>query len=127
MFAGQHPFPDLRIDSAVVYKVVVQDERPTRPPSSHLIDALWQLMKDCWKTDPNERPSARATVFRLVQFQELRNIDVTASNWDESFPRILQSSLRDESLIQSLQELKSFFADGRGVNLSFLQTRFDSF
>lgn len=112
MFAGHHPFPDLRTDPAVVYKVMIEDGRPTRPQSSQLIDKLWRLMEDCWRTDPDDRPSAESAVSRFKEFPELMHVDIVASDWDDSFPRILQSSLRDESLIWSLQELKSFFTDG---------------
>ena len=67
LFAGHPPFPDLRLDSAVVYTVVVEGGRPTRSPSSQLVDVLWALMEDCWSTDPDDRPSAESAVFRFKE------------------------------------------------------------
>ena len=118
LFAGHPPFPDLRLDSAVVYKVVVESGRPTRPLSSQLVDALWALMEDCWSTDPDDRPSGELAVSRLKEIPELNRSYVAASDWDDSFPRTLRSSLRDEFLIRSLQELRSFFTDKTGILFS---------
>ena len=111
LFAGHSPFPDLHLDSAVGYKVVIEGGRPTRPPSSQLVDAFWALMEHCWSTDPDDRPSAESAVFRLKEISELNRSDVAASDWDDSFSRTLRSSLRDEFLIRSLQELKPFFTN----------------
>ena len=110
LFAGHPPFPDIHNDFAVMNKVI-QGGRPTRPPSSQLVDAFWVLMKDCWSTDPDDRPSAESAVFRLKEISELSRTDVAASDWDDSFSRTLRSSLRDEFLIRSLQELKPFFTN----------------
>ena len=107
MFAGHPPHPDLHIDGAVIYRVTVEDRRPARPPSSRLSDSLWKLIEECWRTDPDDRPSPDLIVSRLVQLLGTDNI--VANDWDDSFLRTLRSKARDESLIRSLEALKPFF------------------
>ncbi|TDL22521.1 kinase-like protein [Rickenella mellea] len=58
IFTGQVPFADL-VDGAVIMAVAVNDQRPPRPSepatSLGLDDHMWELIEDCWKTQPGDR------------------------------------------------------------------------
>ncbi len=66
-------------------------------------------MQDCWKAEPNERPTASEVANRIENILEVTNIGLARSEWDESFPKTLRSSLRHEGLIPSLGDLKDMF------------------
>lgn len=45
-----------------VYMALMSGDRPSRPFSGLLVqrgltDDVWQLMNECWKENPSERPS----------------------------------------------------------------------
>ncbi|CAE7174463.1 unnamed protein product [Rhizoctonia solani] len=61
VFTGRVPYPDRRMDTAVLI-AVMQGTLPTRP-FQYLRDDeqgnfVWKLLLDCWSRSPNERPSA---------------------------------------------------------------------
>lgn len=49
---------------AVIYKTVngARPERPTNAAAIGLSDALWKIVEDCWKQQPQERPAVRAVL-----------------------------------------------------------------
>ncbi|KAJ7793004.1 kinase-like domain-containing protein, partial [Mycena leptocephala] len=53
IFTGTVPFP--KLNNVAVIRRVVQGERPTK--SSSILDYVWTLMMECWKAEPQERPS----------------------------------------------------------------------
>ncbi|KAJ7089946.1 kinase-like domain-containing protein, partial [Mycena epipterygia] len=55
IFTGDIPFRDSTNDGAVILKVM-QGQRPRR--SLSVPDNVWNLMEECWKADPEARPSA---------------------------------------------------------------------
>ena len=64
IFAGHIPFVEEKFDPRVVLKVY-SGQRPSRPPTSSLSDAVWQLITECWTHDPQMRPSAHRASGRL--------------------------------------------------------------
>ncbi|RDB27522.1 Serine/threonine-protein kinase STY8 [Hypsizygus marmoreus] len=69
IFTGDHPFPDVKSDHAVLLKVS-RGERPAKPLGLHyldrgLTDRMWRLMEDCWEHIPDLRPPASEIVERL--------------------------------------------------------------
>lgn len=54
---------------AVIYKTVngARPERPMDAASIGLSDALWKVVEDCWKQQPQERPKIRAVLNRVNQ------------------------------------------------------------
>lgn len=74
MFTGAIPFSDLR-DGAVILAVSVHNMRPSRPlePATGrgLSDDVWNLMQECWLTQPTERPDMDTVVHRLGAAQVL--------------------------------------------------------
>jgi hypothetical protein len=52
-----------------VIKATIEGKRPTKPASTHvawlqwgLTEKIWQLMEDCWESEPGERPLASKIV-----------------------------------------------------------------
>ncbi|KAG9025021.1 Ankyrin repeat and protein kinase domain-containing protein 1 [Tulasnella sp. UAMH 9824] len=59
VMSGKPPFWGLR-DSAILLRIIQNrtpksEEHPELPPD----DELWNLMRRCWDTDPNARPTMR--------------------------------------------------------------------
>ncbi|EUC54425.1 tyrosine kinase domain protein [Rhizoctonia solani AG-3 Rhs1AP] len=54
------PFPELRSDNAIISKVLIKKEVPSRPlstiPDRVYANALWNLLMDCWHYNPSKRP-----------------------------------------------------------------------
>lgn len=52
------PFSHLGLDGGAIFEVY-KGKRPARPAENPVgSDVLWTLAERCWKSDPNERPSA---------------------------------------------------------------------
>ncbi|KAJ7586416.1 kinase-like domain-containing protein, partial [Mycena floridula] len=71
IFTGKPPFCEQQKfhEMAIMIKVL-HGERPTRPASSELNDTVWNCMEDCWKHNPDERPTAAEIVQRLSGMPE---------------------------------------------------------
>jgi len=74
IFTGHIPFAHISRDTVVMLKVG-NGERPARPPESSpswtdwgLTEYIWTLMQDCWKTDPQERPTIDVVRDRLIHW-----------------------------------------------------------
>ncbi|KAJ7580874.1 kinase-like domain-containing protein [Mycena floridula] len=109
VFTRKRPFCEIVnfTDMAIVLKVM-KGERPMRPASSKLNDTVWNCMDDCWKHNPDERPTAAEIVRRLSVMPELSGLDRPNSDteWDESFARRLRSSLRENPLLPTIEQLQ---------------------
>jgi len=58
------PFGDL--DRGSVYAAVSNNQRPLRPSTPAIPDALWDLITRCWRRDPFRRPTS-TTVIRALE------------------------------------------------------------
>ncbi|KAJ7586517.1 kinase-like protein [Mycena floridula] len=109
VFTGKPPFCEREMvrEMAIMLKVL-RGERPIRPASSKLNDTVWNCMTDCWKQNPDERPTAEEIVQRLSGMPELSGLDRPNSDteWDESFARRLRSSLRENPLLPTIEQLQ---------------------
>lgn len=61
LLTGSQPFADITID-IVVLRHIDQGKAPTRPTGyevmdNGLTDAMWSLIKKCWKSKPEARPT----------------------------------------------------------------------
>ncbi|KAK0224513.1 kinase-like domain-containing protein, partial [Armillaria nabsnona] len=66
IFTGRVPFSDITRDISVVYAVLHNDHRPTRPSDDELpYDSLWSLAEVCWSKDVHKRPSSSNLVEML--------------------------------------------------------------
>ncbi|KAL0061685.1 Rho guanine nucleotide exchange factor [Marasmius tenuissimus] len=80
---GQHPFPELPHEAAVVL-AVIQGQRPKRPASApELTDDMWDLMTEMWSPDPLLRPNAHQVLNRLSKMNSRKSISAP-SDWNES-------------------------------------------
>ncbi len=67
VLTGQPPWHGY-IDGLIVAEVVFNNKRPPRPESTiagDLDDAMWDLIQDCWKTEPKDRPEMTRIYERL--------------------------------------------------------------
>ncbi|KAJ7636516.1 hypothetical protein FB45DRAFT_906753 [Roridomyces roridus] len=96
VFTGNLPFYELYNDAAVMFRIM-NDERPSRSPA--ILDSIWDLMLDCWKTKPEARPLIDKIVFRLRDrpiYALPANND--ASDWDPWYTSKFRSSLEEHTL-----------------------------
>ncbi|KAJ7588214.1 kinase-like domain-containing protein [Mycena floridula] len=107
IFAGKVPFFEVHNDMAVALKVLDR-RRPIRPETPHVEDDMWNLVQDCWKQDPSERPTA-AEIVRRLSIED--SIDPQEITWDQSFARGLRRSFRRKQLIPSSGELEAILRD----------------
>ncbi|KAF9259857.1 kinase-like protein, partial [Marasmius fiardii PR-910] len=66
IFERKIPFHELRFEVAVIYTVVIQRRHPSCPDSASLNDTMWEIMMDCWNTEPWERPEASEVLTRVT-------------------------------------------------------------
>lgn len=71
VFTGGKPFANISRDSIVQTHVCIRLGRPERPKDEQVTDEVWQLMQDCWKIEPKERPTFEEIHRRLVQAKEV--------------------------------------------------------
>ncbi|CAE6452509.1 unnamed protein product [Rhizoctonia solani] len=64
------PFPDLRTDHAVMTKVLIKKENPSRPtsiiPDRPYANMFWNLLIACWKYNPASRPTIAFVIEELT-------------------------------------------------------------
>lgn len=62
------PYADVQNDNQVIH-LIIGGIKPTRPPSPHIIDSLWNFIEECW-SDAACRPSAAEVVRSLGLYDE---------------------------------------------------------
>jgi len=76
IYTGKHPFSEIRNNEKVTQSVLHHNLRPDRPDIDcvlGLTDEVWEIVKDCWRTDPELRPEMGAVVTRLRSAAPLPN------------------------------------------------------
>lgn len=68
VLSGLLPYHDKRNDQAVIM-AVAQGRHPARPHNVAVAEDLWQIMLDCWRVDPHERPSVDTVLERVQDFR----------------------------------------------------------
>ncbi|KAL0565675.1 Rho GTPase activating protein [Marasmius crinis-equi] len=100
IFAGHVPFLGLS-DPAVLFAVLLNDERPARPEGlPQLHDSLWNMIVACWDVDPSSRPTMVDVSVRLAAMNAEQNrMFEPASEWDN--PRYTQiwNDIHDPTLL----------------------------
>ncbi|KAI0783265.1 kinase-like domain-containing protein [Abortiporus biennis] len=70
LHTGKHPFPETRLDSQVIARVL-QGDRPEKPTIGFTIDPdLWDIITHCWTESPEERPDV-AFLAKAIQEEDL--------------------------------------------------------
>ncbi|KAG6835373.1 hypothetical protein H0H93_002059 [Arthromyces matolae] len=70
VFTGNPPFFEVQRETAVAF-MILRGDIPTRPlkdicwKDRGLTESIWELLKDCWKTKPSERPNITSVKSRL--------------------------------------------------------------
>ena len=92
VLTGQAPFP--RYNGVIVMRKVIDGERPERPQgpeATWFTDDLWEMLDQCWSSQPKVRPTVEAVLERLdlgsTAWQPLPpspNDDVQTDSDDES-------------------------------------------
>ncbi|KAJ7798019.1 kinase-like domain-containing protein, partial [Mycena leptocephala] len=100
IFTGDLPFFDLPNDGAVILKVI-QGQRPGR--SLSIPENVWDLMEECWKRDPEARPSAKRIVSRLRDPPICATPSDAASDWDPCYTSKFRFSLEEHTLFPLLE------------------------
>ncbi|CAE6527730.1 unnamed protein product [Rhizoctonia solani] len=74
------PFPELRSDNAVISKVLIKKEAPSRPqstiPDRVYADTLWKLLADCWQYDPASRPKMAYVIEEIKKIHTLYDAEI---------------------------------------------------
>ncbi|KAG8896305.1 hypothetical protein FRB99_008951 [Tulasnella sp. 403] len=65
VLTGSTPFPGWEV-TAIMYAVIHDNKRPTKPAIHKSQVYLWDIAEQCWKKDADERPSIQ-TVLRWIQ------------------------------------------------------------
>ena len=60
VLSGRPPFAGLKW--FIVTRKVIEGDRPERPGSPWFTDDLWGTLKQCWSSEPKDRPTAEAVV-----------------------------------------------------------------
>lgn len=64
VLSGQQPFPQCS-DATAVYGTLM-GERPERPRGGWFLDDTWEMLEQCWRYQPSDRPSL-GVVLRCLQ------------------------------------------------------------
>ncbi|KAJ6600554.1 kinase-like domain-containing protein, partial [Mycena vulgaris] len=96
IFTGTIPFSELP-EVAVMLRVINGD-RPKQHPS--ISAAIWNLMMECWKTKPNDRPSAVHIVSRLRDYLIGAVQNDAALDWDRWHTAKFRLSLQEHTLFK---------------------------
>ncbi|KAH7345556.1 WD40-repeat-containing domain protein [Rhizoctonia solani] len=71
IFTGDVPYPDHRMEFSVI-TTVARGTLPTRPVEQLGSDQqgvlVWELLLNCWKRDPSERPSSKQVADALLSY-----------------------------------------------------------
>ena len=101
VLSGKPPFSSY--NGLVVMRKIIEGERPGRPRGEEGVwftNSLWEVLEQCWSTQPERRPTIDAVLQRLKQgstaWQPLPpNLDGYAS--DDQLPFTLSHDLSVES------------------------------
>ncbi|KAJ7088697.1 kinase-like domain-containing protein [Mycena epipterygia] len=100
ILTGKVPFYELPNDMAVMFQVAA-GKRPSQPSScsgTAALDSLWELLQDCWKDDPELRPSAIQIVERLKSPLIQATTTQSMTDWDAKFGCKFRRSVEIQSL-----------------------------
>ncbi|KXN84991.1 Serine/threonine-protein kinase HT1 [Leucoagaricus sp. SymC.cos] len=83
IFTGQIPFHEI-CQQVRVMKAILEGKRPTKPVPIHpawtkwgLSEDIWELMEECWETEPEQRPVASKVVQLITKLGPGGRLDDT--------------------------------------------------
>jgi hypothetical protein len=112
------PFFGLRHDPAI-FSATLEGRRPERIDS--IPDAAWDIMVDCWKHSPEERPQTSKLVERLESFVDPAEYFQVSDYWLDSTSK--RRAIRQPSpLIPSSDEMEKFWEGIKSSSNSLLRS-----
>ncbi|KAJ7039445.1 kinase-like domain-containing protein [Mycena alexandri] len=108
ILTGTPPFPDLRMDGAVI-NAVLAGHRPPQPKScsgTPSLDALWNLLQNCWEKEPATRPTAAQIVQRLMHPDIRATKTQSTTDWDNLFTSRLRRHLASRRPLPSFSKFE---------------------
>ncbi|KAJ7607029.1 kinase-like domain-containing protein [Mycena polygramma] len=111
ILTGKPPFPELRMDGAVINAVLggCQPSRPESCSGSPLLNALWDILQSCWDQEPAKRPTATEVVRRLMGPDIQAKTMQSTTDWDDTFTSRFRRHFLDEWYLPSVAELERIF------------------
>ncbi|KAF7333009.1 Protein kinase domain-containing protein [Mycena venus] len=114
ILSGKVPLHHLA-NAAVAVQVVYKGARPKRPEpwrDDEVYNGIWELMEDCWKTDPDARPTAAQIVQRLVDPPIGAKPTKSGMDWDDAFSSRFRHWSQDCPLLLSISEIEAIIFEG---------------
>ncbi|KAJ7088668.1 kinase-like domain-containing protein [Mycena epipterygia] len=115
ILTGKAPFYEVFNDAAVMFKVLggARPSCPTSCSGTKSLDSLWELLQDCWKEEPETRPTAVQIVERLKGPLIQATTTQSTTDWDEKFTCKFRRSLQAQPLLPSITQIeRKIFGDG---------------
>ncbi|KAJ7113567.1 kinase-like domain-containing protein [Mycena epipterygia] len=115
ILTGKVPFHEFLNDMTVMFHVL-DGKRPSQPNScsgTAALDGLWELLQDCWKEKPDQRPTAVQIVERLKSPLIGATLTQSTTDWDEKFSSKFRRSLEVRPLLPSVTQIeRMIFGNG---------------
>ena len=92
----------------LIFAIAKESLRPGRPPAAERVpSAIWEMIEECWCTDPVRRPTFDQLVPRLCELagrEDTQELSVAGMDFGKSFEEdlIQQSSQQKKQLTRSL-------------------------
>ncbi|KAK7014133.1 Rho guanine nucleotide exchange factor [Paramarasmius palmivorus] len=116
IYTGLRPFHELRLDAAVILRVVNGD-RPSRPAgNTELDDDIWTLMNQCWAMNSSSRPDIDTLEHRL---RSLFGAIDSAPPWDLKISKHIWLNVQETDMPSNSRQVFTFLAQSH----ERLQTR----
>jgi hypothetical protein len=78
-----------------------------------VLENLWDLIQECWRQNPDERPTAVQIIQRLVGPRIQAATNQPTTDWDETLTAKFPGSLQMEPLLPSIAQLaRMLFGEG---------------
>ncbi|KAJ7139295.1 kinase-like domain-containing protein [Mycena epipterygia] len=116
ILTGTVPFFDLAQEMAVAINVI-DGHRPSRPETVSW-DNLWVLIEDCWKQEPDQRPTMAEILQRLTSPPIGAESMHSGIDWDETYSARFRRSVRPWPLLPSITQIKNRISTNRVISSS---------
>ncbi|KAF7367939.1 Protein kinase domain-containing protein [Mycena sanguinolenta] len=107
LLTGKPPFAELRLDSAVITKVL-SGSRPSATAdcaNDPRLKGLWVLIQDSWQEQPELRPTAAQLVLRLLG-PDIQATTTQGTDWDETFTSRFRRSVQPRHPLPTVAEIE---------------------
>ncbi|KAJ6536560.1 kinase-like domain-containing protein [Mycena vulgaris] len=126
LLTGKPPFPELYMDGMVIH-AVLEGRRPPRPAScsgTPVLNGLWNLLQNCWKEQPEMRPTAAQIVEQLMDPDIQAKKTQFTTDWDDRFTSRFRRRLMGQRPLPSALEFeRMIFGDGVGEGKSLVEPK----